>query len=369
MAGKLHIGMDACSLRGRLTGIGRYTWEICRELDHLMPEAVFSLYSPQPLSLDLPSSRWSVCSGGALWARHGSSYGWLRWFVGRMAARDGVAVFWSPRTLLPARIGSMATVVTAHDLNFRLHPRSMPRITCLAQRLWYARDLRRADAVVANSRGTADRLKSLLGIEADAVVRPGVSVCFYPHTRDQVRMGLKKLDIERPYFLAVGTLEPRKNLSTLIDAWLSLRAEGLMAEHDLLIVGGKGWRDGELARKLRTTKSSGVRALGSVSDEDLALLYTGSMAFVMPSVYEGFGMPLQEARACGARLVASDIPELRESGGEDAIYVSPNVDGIANGLQAALSAPAPVFAPGAQWAEAAAVMVGLFRELAGRVES
>ncbi len=366
MEGAPHIGIDACPLRGRLTGIGRYAWEICRELDRLMPEAVFSLYSPRPLSLDLPSSRWRTRIGGAPLARFASSYGWLRWAAPRMAARDGVTIFWSPRTLLPAGSRDFATVATAHDLNFRLYPRSMPRVTRLAQRLWYARDLRRADAVVANSRGTARRLKSLLDIEVDAVASPGVSLCFYPREQENIRSVLKELGVRPPYFLAVGTLEPRKNLSTLIDAWLSLRARGLMANHGLFIVGGKGWKDGELGRKLDAARGHGVRALGSVSDEDLALLYSGATALVLPSVYEGFGMPLQEARACGARLVASDIPELREAGGEEAIYVQPDAEGVAEGLLAALTSPRPAIAPAPQWSEAASVMAGLFRELARR---
>ena len=359
----IRIGIDACALRKKLTGIGRYSWEICLELDKLLPEAKFYLYSPDHLELELPSKRWKLRVGGSSLVRYLSSYAWLRWYISKMTAEDKIDIFWSPRTLLPNNTESVKTISTVHDLNFLLFPRSMPYITWFAQRLWYARDLHSADAVVANSCGTADRLRSLLNIKVDEIVKPGVSSHFFPRSRQTIRKKLNIFRIDRPYYLTVGTLEPRKNISRLVDAWLDLKNDNKLPNHLLVIVGLKGWRSSKLSKKLNLSHKSGVRTLGFVSDDDLGALYSGAQAFIMPSLYEGFGMPLQEARACGTRLVSTNTPELREAGGPHGIYVECNIEGLKNGIISAsshtVSKPDPIH----QWSDSALVMADVIRRL------
>jgi glycosyltransferase involved in cell wall biosynthesis len=324
----LKIGIDAFPLAGRIAGIGRYVLEICRALDEIMPEVDFHLYSPVSLSHDLPP-RWQTKQVGR---RFPSSYLWLKRDVVRACEQDGIDIFWATRTILPARSSSFRTVSTVHDLNYRVIPVSMPLVTRWTHRIWFARDLRRTDAVVANSYGTIDRLCDMLKVEACAVVRPGVGKPFGPQDQEIVAMRLSSLGVHQPYFLAVGTIEPRKNLPALVEAFVSLKREGVLPDHGLLIVGNSGWRNQRLQRLLEDAQAHDVCWLGFVSDDDLAALYAGSRAFVFPSLYEGFGIPAAEARACGAQVVASDLPELREAGGEDGIYVEPTVTGIREGL-------------------------------------
>lgn len=356
----LKIAIDAFPLTGQITGIGRYVLEICRALDIQMPNAQFFLYSCLPLEVELPSERWTMRVEGALISRAASSYTWLKTYTRHMAKADGAHIFWAPRTILPARSRSFRTVTTVHDLNYRIFPKSMPPATLWAHRLWFARDVRRAEIVVANSQGTAKRLETILGIKADAVVRPALMSEFHALAPDMVAERLERLGIIRPYFLAVGTLEPRKNLSLLIDAFKSLKYTNKLGDHALLIAGSAGWRDRRLRGVMNKAREAGVYWLDFVSDADLSVLYNGTTAFVCPSLYEGFGMPVLEARACGTRVIASDIPELREAGGMDGIYVSPTVEGIQSGLLAALDAPVPRPVQRTDWMDAAESMARIF---------
>jgi len=360
---ELRLGIDAAVLSKPLSGIGRYLFEICKRLDGLLPEARFVVYSPTPLAVTLPSDRWTVRVGGAALARFGSTYLWLKLWVARMAAKDGVDIFWAPRTILPGPSSAFSTVSTVHDLNYRIFPASMPYATLWAHRFWFAADVRRADRVVTNSGGTRDRLRDLLNVQADAIAPPGISSAFAPQSAARVADRLSALGVGRPYFLAVGTLEPRKNLPALIEAFVSLKREGELAGYGLQIAGAGGWRRGQISSSLASAAEAGVRWLGFVPDEDLAVLYTGAHALVFPSLYEGFGIPAAEALACGTRVVASDLPELREAAGPQGIYIQATVAGIRAGLLAAVRAePVAPEAP-RDWMVPAQVMANLFRKL------
>jgi glycosyltransferase involved in cell wall biosynthesis len=116
-----------------------------------------------------------------------------------------------------------------------------------------------------------------------------------------------------------------------------MKANGMIANHKLLLVGDRGWKDSSIVELVRNSES--VIRLGFVDDTSLAALYSGADALIFPSTYEGFGMPVLEARACGARVVTSDLPELREAGGDDAIYVTPTEQGICSGISLAVAMP------------------------------
>ena len=233
-------------------------------------------------------------------------------------------------------------MATVHDLNHLLVPEIMDRPILWFNRLWFARDVAYADVVVANSSDTAQRLLSLLKCRAGAVLPPDVGPWFRPLAaleRDPALARLAELGVKPPYLLCVGTLEPRKNVQALLAAFQQLQAQPSGLAHPLVLVGVKGWQNQALADALH--KAEGVVVTGFVPDELLPPLYALADALVCPSLYEGFGMPVLEARACGTAVVVTDIPELREAGGLAATLVAPTASGVAEGIRQSLAADRP----------------------------
>jgi glycosyltransferase involved in cell wall biosynthesis len=332
----VRIGIDARRLGPQPKGIGRYIWELCRGLDQVLPTADFFLYAPKPLYLPAISRRWSIRVDDSPLGRRLPNTLWLVARAGLMSRRDRLDVFWAGTGLLPLLGLDSRAVLTVHDVVERVAPQTMDRHALWGSRLFFKRSLARADAIVSNSAGTAERLKSNFGYAVAAVVRPGISEEFRPRSEKHILGVLARYRVNRPYLLSVSTWEPRKGLEQLIHAFLRMKSEGLIPHHKLVLVGERGWKDSTIVELAR--KSEAVVSLGFVEDASLAALYSGTEAFVYPSLYEGFGMPVLEARACGARVVTTDLPELREAGGEDAIYISPTEEGIRSGIAQAVAA-------------------------------
>jgi glycosyltransferase involved in cell wall biosynthesis len=341
----MRVGIDARCLSGNVTGIGRYVREILLCLDELLPDAQWMLYSRTPIDMSWPSSRWHVVvDEHPIWRRIPGVL-WVKSRLRYLANRDGLDVFWAAGSLVPSVKAPVVT--TAYDLNHLLVPETMPLINRLAYRAWFNHDVRKAALVVAISRGTAERLSSLLGRKADAIALPGSRWATMSVDDTSARV------IREPYVLAVGTREPRKNLASLVLAFAKLKSEGQLPDHSLVLVGAGGWGP---ALNIPDGGRGWLRELGYVKDDSMASLFLHADLFVQPSLYEGFGLPAAEASSFGTPVVATDIPELHEAAGPRGVFVSPTVDGLAKGIADALLMPRPEPFPGASWMDAAVVM-------------
>jgi len=220
----------------------------------------------------------------------------------------------------PQQRGARAT--TIHDLVPLHHPEWTTKRTQAMHGRKYRNAARTCSVVFANSAFTADDFANTLGYPRERVLvaSPGIAPEFTPHG--------EVAEIGGPYVLTVATLEPRKNLGTLVDAFALLADTGLT----LLIAGGAGW--GEQPQLDRP----GIVRLGRVTDDELARLYRGATAVVYPSRFEGFGMPITEAMASGAPVVASSHPSMDEATGAAAIRADPeSPQAIAAGIREAIA--------------------------------
>lgn len=330
------IGIDGRPFYGAQAGTGRYISELCAVLDAALPEANFLVYGNRPMKLPVSNRRWRQRSDCFPLASNLPAALWYFLRAGKLARDDKVDVFWGGANFLPIALGpECQCILTVHDLVYALYPQTLNTAHKLAYRLFFKSSLRRAQIVATNSQGTSNRLFDLHKRSADLIIRPRVAPNFRSPCPETIQEALAYYGIDFPYFLSVSTLEPRKNLEALIEAFLQCHRVRGLSGSGLVLVGQQGWKDQRLVDAVARAKVHGAQILltGYVPDEWLPALYAGAKAVVMPSLYEGFGMPVLEAKCCGARIVASDIPEIREAGGDSPIYVEPTVDGIKRGLE------------------------------------
>jgi glycosyltransferase involved in cell wall biosynthesis len=297
---------------------------------------------------------------------------WQQLRLPRRLAQGDVDLFWSPHMILPLRL-PVPGVTTVHDLTTVLYPEAHSLKVKLSVLPFLRRTLDNARRIVAVSTATADDLRRHFPESRDRlrVVPNGVDRRFAPADADAIAATRARLGLTEGYLLYAGTLEPRKNLGQLLDAWEHLKAQDSTVP-PLVFVGGYGWHSRGLLRRLARLAPHGVRHLGRVSDEELLAIVQAARVFVYPSLYEGFGLPALEALACGIPTIASNVSSLPEVVGKAGLLVEPGeVMPLASairrllddpGLAAELAARGPVQAARFGWPRSADLLAEVFRE-------
>ena len=330
------IGVDARQLSTQVSGIGRYNAEILSRLVQMGHD--WFLYSHRPLVLgdwDRPNVHVRTAGISHTYLRMLWSQSVMPWW----ASQGGLDLFWSPLHRLPLVMPpGLARVVTIHDLVWRHAGQTMRPLNRWLDETLMPHAVRASDRVVAVSASTAADIEHEMPFAAGRVhaIPLGAAELGEPGPRES----LEALGLSGPYFLFVGTLEPRKNLGRLLKAWSRL-PPGLAGGAVLAVAGGAGWGGVDVqAMVLRLGLQERVRVLGFVSDQQLATLYAHALFLAMPSLYEGFGLPLLEATSRGVPVLTSDIASMPEVAGDAGLLVSPlDVDSIAKGLTQMLEEP------------------------------
>lgn len=286
------------------------------------PTARFTVYGPPSAGLDGPSITVAAPPSVRFVGRHLIWPRWIRQLV--------PSAYFGPAGLMPlGRVGAPA-VVTAHDMAIYRHPEWFPRGQGASVRLIVPRSMRRARAVVAVSANTASDVAELFELPRDRlhVIPEGVSERYHPPSESEVGALRARHRLPDTYVLFVSTIEPRKNLETLLDAWSRLRPP----RPPLVVAGGWGWRYEETGRRIERAGGE-VRLLGAVSPADLPGLYGCATCLAHPAWYEGFGLTPLEAMACGTPVVASSASSIPEVVGDAGLLVEPgDVEGWTEAL-------------------------------------
>jgi len=330
----MKVGIDARLLAEPVTGIGRYTAELTGEL--VKQPGHFFLYSARPIVVG-DWRRANVTLRAARFRRRAGKMLWSQTYLPYWAAGDRVDVFWGTTHRLPRYLpASVARVVTIHDLVWKYAGETMRPLSHWVERRLMPEAVRLADRIIAVSVSTAKDLEAEYP-EARGRVRvvyPGASALPAPLGPET----LAALGIGRPYFLFVGTLEPRKNLRRLLRAY-ALVDEAVRRQHQMVIAGGKGWGGVDVRALVRDAGLEGqVVVTGYVDDRQLATLYAHARFLAMPSLYEGFGLPLVEAMAFGVPVLTSNSSSMPEVAGGAGVLVDPlDERSIAAGLLSLLT--------------------------------
>ncbi len=316
------VGIDASRAAvARRTGTENYSLHLIRGLLALDDAHRYRLYFNQPPPQDLfgPRPEQRILRFPRLWTHVALSWETLT------SAPDLLFV---PSHVLPL-IHPRCSVVTVHDLGFHYYPEAHTLFQNAYLRWSTRHNARTATLVLADSLATQRDLIRYYGLPADkiSVVYPGRDETLAPVTAPSELAAVRaRYDLQQPYLLYVGTLHPRKNLVRLVQAFgqlLSQPATG-PANPILVLAGQKGWLYHEISDEMRRLGLQGrVRLTGYLPDNDLAALLSGAVAFVFPSLYEGFGLPVLEAMACGTPVVCSQCSSLPEVAGDAALLVDP----------------------------------------------
>ena len=322
------IALDARSLLEPLTGVGYYTYYLFWHLFEQDKQYNYLLMGPPGLRRNFIEARLPkkekiyrlkqaalgrVVKRRSAWERlkmcmlYGPSAFSRIYYLRRKAN-----LFFGPN-FLGFFSSSLSTVITVHDVSYLIYPDCIAKKTLRALQKYMPRHFARADRIIAVSKNTKKDLVRLCGVpeEKISVIYPGYNSELFRPAQTEEQVLYDKFDLKPGYILYVGTIEPRKNLVTLLEAYSLLAQRGIKAP--LVICGPIGWKSEPFFATLRNLRSkNSVRLLGYVDEEWLPLLYNGASCFAFPSLYEGFGLPLLEAMACGCPVVTSGVSAIPE---------------------------------------------------------
>ncbi len=334
---RLTVAVDVSALWEPLTGIGWYLYRLLENLAQ-RDDVRLRLYGPGFVDKqDVPPPVVALPTGPAIEEvryRVPENLSFVHYYLAeklrrvqeRLIAADGNRVLFAPNYFLPPWFDRCRgqLVVTIHDLSFRKVPDTLRESTRQDLEKHFQETIGRATRVLTDS-------ETVLGELLDSGLVPASRVHAVPLGPGSVagaQPTAPPFGAPRHYVLHVGTLEPRKNLPMLLEAWRILRDRGVKTGTtipDLILCGRLGWKTEEIQPQIEAGEAEGwLVHYGYLPDEEVAALYRDAQWVVLPSIYEGFGLPAVEAMAAGKPLLCSDIPVLREVAGDAAAYVSPH---------------------------------------------
>ncbi len=322
------IGIEATRAnKPNKTGVEWYAWHVIQELKRQTTKDNNSwiLYSNAPLvnGLEILPENWYEVR--ATWP---FPYGWTQFRLSHELKKHSIDVLWMPGTVLP-RFHPKNTVVTAHDIGFHRLPKLYkPRQVHIHEHVM--REIaKKAERILTVSEFSGREMAEAYGIDPKkiAITSCGVDHTLYRPIRDAaaIEARLRRYQIPKPYFVAVGRLEAKKNITTLVKAFTQFKIRrGVGDPYRLILIGPKGFGYDAIKREImNSTVKSDILELGYITEIDLPYILNSAEALIHPSWYEGFGIPPVQAMACGCSVVSSNAASLPEVCGEAAIYFSP----------------------------------------------
>lgn len=319
----------ARSLTGFMSGTKRYMSNIIRALLATDLKNEYVIYYDQESCLgDNPSAMEKVI-------KMPTKLLWDHIALPLAAKKDGIDVLFCPKNVVPP-LSNCKSVITVHDLGYMVNPTYYPPIDTLYMNMAIRWSVRKSSAIIAVSQNTKIDLVSRLRVKAEKIycIYESMNEDYIP-IKDRARLEdvRDKYNLPSEFFLSLAGLQRRKNLPNLIKAF-SLAKERSEINHKLVMVGAASWQHSTILNEVEASPvKDEIMWLKFVAEEDLPAIYNLATALIFPSLYEGFGLPLLEAMACGCPVVCSNTSSLPEIAGGAAILVDPtNVEQLADGI-------------------------------------
>ncbi len=314
-----HLISDEASYRR--AGIHQYIAQVLHHLPPVSPDSQYVLFSRHATGLadkagfEVQGSRWPT-------ERRLVRIAWEQTAWPLLAAHGNLDLLHSMAFVTPL-LSSIPSVITVFDLSFMHYPDNFPTLQRRYLQSQTARSCRKARRVITISESGRQDVHQMFQVPLERidVVLPGVKSQYRPLPAGEVAEFRRREELPQKVILHVGTLQPRKNIPILLEALARLNRPDIL----LVLAGGKGWLYEDIfARVVELGLEDQVRFTGYVDDESLPLWYNSASLLLFPSVYEGFGMPVVEAMACGTPVIAARSSSIPEAGGEAALYFNPN---------------------------------------------
>jgi glycosyltransferase involved in cell wall biosynthesis len=336
----MHIGIDARLPYYHRGGISQYILYLIEALGGLSGSDCYEIFSSRKDDNDyIPEGRENFLPY-KLWTP--SHHRLERWTLGLEILPRRLDLFHSP-DFIPPRVGVTKRVITVHDLNFLLFPKFVDTDSHQYYTHQINSAVNEADHIIADSHHTRQDIISILNVPAEKVTTVHLAanpIFSIPVAKEEIESTLEQLELPTSFILYVGTLSPRKNVLTLLESYYTL-LQKTDVEVPLVLVGAKGFQYEEIFSSIDNLKlTSQVRHFEGLTNRTLARLYRAAGVFVLPSFYEGFGLPPLEAMHCGCPVIVSNRSSLPEVVGDAGLLVDPeDIDGWTRAIQQVLSDP------------------------------
>lgn len=322
------FGFDEQGIPNRV-GSSEFCFQLIKNLHVIDEKNEYTIYLPSAPTADMPKEnknwKYEIVPNTKLWTIFGLS---------KALKKADLDVFFSPTHYSPL-FSNIPQVISVLDVSYKYFPEMFPKVDLLKLSIWGKYSLKKAKKIITISNSSKNDIINEYKVNPSKVSVVYLGIKELEASKMTKKEFIDKYNLDKPYILFVGTIQPRKNVAKLIEAFSKVKKSDL----ELVIVGRKGWDYEEtLAAPKKFNVSPRVKFFENVSNEELPLFYENAKLFVLPSLYEGFGLPILEAMRFGCPVITSNISSLPEAGGDAAKYFDPNsADDIAEKIDMVLS--------------------------------